>query len=63
MRRIIASFLLITAVCVLTAKAATPPAVNPLILIGVDGMEWSVVDDLSKKGQLPHHPSIMTVFL
>jgi predicted AlkP superfamily phosphohydrolase/phosphomutase len=27
---------------------------NPIILLGVDGMEWSIIDDLSAKGQLPN---------
>lgn len=36
-----------------SAFAATP-ATNPVILIGVDGMEWSVIDDLAAKGQMPH---------
>jgi predicted AlkP superfamily phosphohydrolase/phosphomutase len=33
---------------------AAEPNPNPFFLIGVDGMEWSVVDDLSAKGQLPN---------
>lgn len=30
------------------------PRPNPFVLIGVDGMEASVVDDLQAQGQLPH---------
>lgn len=50
--------LLLVALLVLPCFAASPalaeaPA-NPIILIGVDGMEWSVIDDLSAKGQLPN---------
>lgn len=37
------------------SEGAGPPVnPNPFILLGVDGMEWSVIDDLSKKGQLPN---------
>ncbi len=38
------------------ALAAAPANVNPnpFVVVGVDGMEWSVVDDLSAKGQLPN---------
>lgn len=37
----------------LSPAMAAPPA-NPVIILGVDGMEWSVIDDLSAKGQLPN---------
>lgn len=36
------------------AQATDAPKANPFIIIGVDGMEWSVIDSLSAKGQLPN---------
>ncbi len=56
-RNVLATFVLVPLALTLLppihpAEAAAPA--NPVILLGVDGMEWSVIDDLSAKGQLPN---------
>lgn len=50
-------FVLLTLVVCLgwsCARAQAATLANPVILIGVDGMEWSVIDDLAAKGQMPN---------
>ncbi|MSQ04208.1 MAG: hypothetical protein EXR71_20355 [Myxococcales bacterium] len=38
------------------SRAGTPA--NPFVVIGVDGMDWSVVDELQAKGQLPNFKAL-----
>lgn len=54
-RSLLASLGIVALALALPATASDPIGnPNPMILVGVDGMEWSVVDDLIAKGQLPN---------
>ena len=37
-----------------TAPQAAPPSGHPLLLIGMDGGEWSVIEDLWAQGKMPN---------
>lgn len=48
------SLLLVPFLVLLAPRAWSAAPANPIVLIGVDGLEWSVIDDLAAKGQMPH---------
>lgn len=52
--RRIAALLAVMCLLLPSSQAADSPPANPVVLLGVDGMEWSVIDDLAARGQLPN---------
>ena len=39
--------------------STTPPQVAPVLLVGMDGLEWDLVLELVDQGRLPHLAALM----
>ncbi len=50
----IAALLLSVAVAFTTGCGGVPPAVHKVVILGVDGMDWQIVDPLLEQGKLPN---------
>ncbi len=55
-RALVAAFGIVVSGALMTTAApqAAPPSGHPLLLIGMDGGEWSVIEDLWSQGKLPN---------